>query len=533
MTTHYSSPFKVKCTFPHYKCLITLFGILCLGSSPLRAWVSDNGDGTYTNPPLNADYPDPDIIRVGEDFYFASTTFVNVPGLTILHSKDLVNWEIVSHVVQRLDGDEKYDMINGTAYRKGIYAPSLRYHNGTFYVVVTPVGQNTRIYHTRAIEGPWKYYELDRDAFDPGFFIDDDGIGYIATSGGWDGTVTLLTLNKDYSKIVDSKEIFYNEGAEGSKIIKRGGWYYMFHSIPSKLALTCSRSKDLFGKWETVPQINDRTGGHQGALVDLPDGSDYGFVMMDAGSIGRITQISPMFWENDWPVWGTPDAPGIVPSIAEKPIQDKEICQPGTTDNFDSETLALQWQWNHNPDNSKWSLSKRPGFLRLEPTQAEDFWTAKNTLIQKGQSPLSVGVVKLDISHLAPGDICGFGSLGKINGSIAINCDAESKRTLSMQVINAEVDSLTMVKNVPVHGDEIYLKMKLDFASNKGTCSYSYDSIKWNDLGETFEIAYDWRTGTFQGEQFAIFCYNPNPGDGYLDIDFFNFSSEETTADNK
>lgn len=169
--------------------LLTAVPALCLAVSTACGWQSDKGDGTFTNPPLYADFPDPDIIRVGNDFYFATTTFVNVPGLTLLHSQDLVNWEYVSHVIERLDGREQYDLKNGNAYRNGVFAPGLRYDKGTFYVVVTPVRQNTRIYYSKDPRGPWNYHEPDRGAFDPGLFIDDDGIGYIATSGGRDGTV--------------------------------------------------------------------------------------------------------------------------------------------------------------------------------------------------------------------------------------------------------------------------------------------------------------------------------------------------------
>ncbi len=147
--------------------LLTPLLALCLVIVPVYGWQSDNGNGTFTNPPLYADFPDPDIIRVGNDFYFATTTFVNVPGLTILHSQDLVNWEYVSHVIPRLDGREQYDLKNGKAYRSGVFAPSLRYNKDTFYVVVTLVGQNTRIYHARDPRGPWNYHELDRGAFDP------------------------------------------------------------------------------------------------------------------------------------------------------------------------------------------------------------------------------------------------------------------------------------------------------------------------------------------------------------------------------
>ena len=151
--------------------ILLVFCLLGVFTNATHAWQSDNGDGTYTNPPLYADFPDPDIIRVGEDFYFATTTFVNTPGLTIMHSQDLVNWEYVSHVIDRLDGRPEYDLQGGTAYRSGVFAPSLRCHKGTFYVVVTPVGQHTRIYAAANARGPWSYHELDHKAFDPGFFI--------------------------------------------------------------------------------------------------------------------------------------------------------------------------------------------------------------------------------------------------------------------------------------------------------------------------------------------------------------------------
>lgn len=495
----------------------------------VTAWESDNGDGTYTNPPLYSDYPDPDIIRVGEDFYFSTTTFVNVPGLTILHSKDLVNWEIASHVIDRLDGNPAYDMEGGIAYRYGLFASSLRYHQGIFYVVVTPVGLNTRIYSSSNIKGPWTYTELNTAAFDPGMFIDEDGIGYIATSGGWDGTVTLLTLNEDFSRVVDSREIFYNKGAEGSKLVKRGEFYYMFHSIPSKLALTVSRAKSLYGSWETKAQIDDTTGGHQGAIIDLPDGRDYGFVMVDSGPIGRMTQICPIYWEEGWPVWGTPDAPGRVPEVAEKPIRGFLAKELLSSDTFDHSTLGLQWQWNHNPDDSKWSLTERPGYLRLKSTKAEDFWHARNSITQKSMGPWCRGQVKLDTSGLKAGDICGFGTLGKINGHIAVHCDKDGNLSLWMNVINDGEGSETRICAQPIGVNEIYLRTDMDFLKETAVCSYSLDGQNWNELGGEFQIEYDWRTGTFQGVQFAIFCYNPQPGDGFVDVDSFTFHDITST----
>jgi len=511
-----------------------LLGLVLLalsGAWPDQAWAwqSDRGDGTYANPLLYADYPDPDIIRVGEDFYFATTTFVNSPGLTLLHSRDLVNWEIVSHVVPRLEGREQYDLKNGTAYRVGIFAPSLRYHEGMFYIALTPVGQNTRIYYAKNIEGPWQYHELDREAFDPGLYIEPDGKGYIATSFCGDGHVTLLKLSSDFSRVIESQPLFYYKGIEGSKIIKKGDWYYVFNALPSKLAFTCSRAKSLFGPYETIVSLDDTKGGHQGAIVDLPDGSWYGFIMRDCGAVGRMTFLSPIFWKNEWPVWGTPEAPERVPAFAQKPIKGKPVGQPATSDSFDSATLGLQWLWNHNPDNARWSLTERRGWLRLHATVSPDFWHARNTLTQKGQGPVSCGEIKLDLRGLKPGDICGFGTLGKINGHIAAECQPDGSVRLAMRVIVDGGATETRVVTEPVGRGDLYLRTSLDFVRNKGLCAYSGDGKQWIELGGEFDLAFDWRTGTFQGEQFAIFCYNSNSSDGFADVDEFKFQDSLPT----
>ncbi|HWI86256.1 MAG TPA: glycoside hydrolase 43 family protein [Sphingomonas sp.] len=490
-----------------------------------QVWRADNGDGTFKNPILYADYPDADIIRVGADYYFASTTFVNVPGITILHSKDLVNWEFASHVITRLDGRPQYDMRNGVAYRAGSFAASLRYHDGVFYVANTPVGQKTRIYYTRNIRGPWRYHELDREAFDPGLFIDRTGTGYIATAlGSGDGTITLLTLSKDFSRVIDARPIHNLTGSEGSKIIRRGDYYYLFNAIPRRLGLTVSRARNLSGPWETRDQIDDKSGGHQGALVDLPNGDWFGFVMYDAGSPGRMTNLSPIFWKEDWPVWGTPDAPGRVPAVARKPIQGFPFKEPAASDDFNKRTLGLQWQWNHNPDDAGWSLAARPGYLRLQATAASELWFARNSLTQKGQGPRSIGEIKVDASHMRPGDVCGFGTLGQFSGRLSINRAPDGQLFLSMSVtedMTGGPKTETRVKAQPFPGLEIRLRTQLDFTADRGLLSYSVDGARWTPLGGPFPLAFAWRTGTFQGEQFAISCYNPAPSGGFIDVDYF------------
>ena len=498
---------------------------------PGQVWRADQGDGTYRNPVLFADYPDPDIIRVGDDFYFVSTTFANAPGVTILHSKDLVNWRIVSHVVDRLDGDPRYDLKDGGDYRHGFYAASLRRHKGMFYLAVTPVGHKTRIYRSAKIDGPWTYRELDREAFDPALFIDTDGTVYLGTSIGTDGTVTLLTLNDDLSVITAARQAYYNKGAEGSKIIRHNGYYYLFNAIPSKLAMTVSRSRSLWGPWETKPSIDDARGGHQGAIVDMPDGGWYGFVMVDAGPIGRMTNISPIFWKDDWPWWGTADRPDFVPERSPKPITGHPFAQPSTSDDFSSAKLGLQWQWNHNPDDTQWSLTERPGYLRLRATRADGIWTARNTLTQKAQGPKMRAVAKLDVGGIRAGDRCGFGSFGKYNAQLSVAGGANGARTLRMQLTEStEHGPRTEARapSIPLPGRTLWLRTDMDFDTNLGRVAYSLDSRKWTDVSAPFPLAYDWRTGTFQGQQIALSCYNPAPAGGYLDIDSFTLSALPT-----
>ncbi len=503
-------------------------GLACAAASvQAQVWRSDSGQGTYHNPPLNADYPDPDIIRVGEDFYFASTTFVNTPGLTLLHSRDLVNWDIVSHVMPKLTGNPKYDLADGGDYRHGVYAPSLRRHGGRFYITVTPVGRNTRIYSAADIRGPWSMRELDREAFDPALFFDDDGKGYIATASSADGTITLLSLNADLTAVTSARKIHYIKGAEGSKLIKRGGWYYLFNAIPRRLALTVSRARSLTGPWETRDQIDDTTGGHQGALVDLPDGGWYGFVMRDAGAIGRVTNISPVFWRDDWPVWGTPEAPGRVPDVAAKPIAGGAFVEPPSSDDFGGKALGRQWQWNHNPDDSRWSLRERPGYLRLKATTSDQFWTARNTLLQKGQAPRGRGVVKLDVRGLTVGDACGFGTFGKFSSQLVVTRTADGRGALSARLVESTQEGPKTTPRgeaLAIPLADLWLSVEMDFTTDKAALGYSLDGKAWTAMPGDFPLAFDWRTGTFQGQQYGLFCYNPKGGEGRLDVDSFTLS---------
>lgn len=509
--------------------LAGLAAALVMAAGPASAWQPDNGDGSYTNPPLNADYPDPDIIRVGDDFYFATTTFANSPGLRLLHSRDLVNWRIAGHVLPRLDFGKAFDLDGANVYRRGVFAPSLRHHGGEFIVAFTVVGQNTRICRSKLIQGPWRCHALDRAAFDPGLFFDADGRAYIATAIGSDGSITLLSLSDDLTRVTESRQIHYIAGAEGSKLVRRGDWYYLFNAVPRRLGMAISRARRLQGPWETITSIDSATsGGHQGAIVDLADGRWWGFVMQDRPAIGRVTNISPIFWRDDWPVWGTPEAPGRVPAVATKPVQGQPLQQPATSDEFDAPTLGLQWAWNHNPDDSRWSLTDKPGVLRLKATRAAGFWTARNTLTQKGQGPYSRAEVRLDLSGLAPGDRCGLGTLGKVSAGIAAERGEDGRLALQRhtRIDQGDREPATALPGprVPLEGDVVQLRLEMDFARARGRLSWQ-DGADWRTLGEAFELIYDWRTGTFQGPQYALFCFNDGTGPaGRMDVDWFRFS---------
>jgi endoglucanase len=497
------------------------------------AWQSDNGNGTFTNPVLYADYPDPDIIRVGSDFYMVSTTFVDSPGINVLHSQDLVNWELISHAASSVDGGNSYNMIGGTVYRGGFWASSIRYHNGTFYIAVQPNFANGRIYYATNPAGPWSYYQLDRSIYDPGLFFDTDGTGYIICGHG---PQSIMTLNSTYSAVVSQVADLINSGGEGSHVVKRGSYYYLFNANPGiwPFQLRCSRATNILGPWETGHIcLTATTGGHQGAIVDIDDSDHwYGFVHQDSGAVGRMPRIGPVFWENNWPVFGTTTSRDQIASTYTKPILGKPIIQPATSDDFSASTLGLQWQWNHNPDNTRWSLTERTGYLRLRPTQASSFWTARNTLTQKGQGPQSNGVVKFDISNLQNGDIAGMGTLGEVNGYIYVTADAGGNKTLGMVMDHRSVGIFFRASNVPFTGATLYLRTDLNFSTNQGNCSYSTDGTTWKSLGGYFPLEFDISTGTFQGEKYAIFCYNPNTASsaGYVDVDLFAFGATSNSV---
>ena len=479
------------------------------------AYQSDNGNGTFKNPVLYADYPDPSIVRVGDYFYMASSTFAGVPGLVICKSEDLVNWEIAGHCISSYNGDA-YNLQGGTKYGNGCFAPSIAYRDDTFYVVVTPNGENTRIYYAKDVSGPWNCNILKGVYFDPALFFEDDGTPYIAYGGAWQNQISMIKLNTTLTSVVEERKILTYNNVEGSHLTKYNGKYYLFNAVPAQ-RLVCSRASNIWGPYgETITLCTAGKGGHQGGIVDLPDGSYWGYLHQDDGAIGRMTRICPITWEDGWPKFGRPGYIGQVESTYTKPIQDKAIKVSAASDEFNGTTLGLQWMWNHNPDNTKWSLTGAS--LRLKATTGSDFWHARNTLTQKGQGPISSGTIKVDCSKMQPGDICGLGMLGDPRGYIAVTKDPKRIIMTEEDTVKATASNIT--------SDILYFRIEMNFNNKQAKFFWKDDTRDWQQLGTAITMGFDWQYGTFQGEQYAILNFNTGASSGYCDIDWFRLNDE-------
>ncbi len=393
----------------------------------VHPWIPDQGDGTFWNPVLCADYSDPDVIRVGEDFYLVASSFHCTPGLPILHSQDLVNWTIINHAVKNLPHPRYRDVQPGA----GVWAPAIRHHGGKFWIVFPMPDEG--IYVTTADEprGRWSEPHLlvaGKGLIDPCPLWDDDGQAYLvhAYAGSRAGirnklrvrpmTPDALRLTGD-GKIV-SKIPEHLPAFEGPKFHKRNGWYYI--SAPSGGVATgwqvILRSHNVYGPYEEKVVLAQRdtpvNGPHQGALVDTPSGEWWFVHFQDAGVYGRIVHLQPVRWEDDWPLVGVDqDAGGVGRPVQSrrKPVIGKGVAVPQTTDEFDGPRLGLQWQWHSNHEETWYSLAERPGHLRLYPQVVlnNDFSRAGNLLLQKFPAREFSALTELDLpaghAHLHAG----------------------------------------------------------------------------------------------------------------------------------
>ena len=529
-------------------------------------WSADNGNGTYTNPLFYDEFSDPDIIRVGEDYYLAGTTMHSVPGLVVLHSKDLVNWEFSSYCFDRFDDSDDFNLRNGKeAYGQGIWAPAIRYHNGKFYIFSNINGHGLQVYISDSAKGPWKHHQIKGDIYDLSVLFDDDGKIYAIHKYG---NVTVTELKPDLSGPVEgSSKVVIPEGnamGEGHHIYKINGMYYILSADYSPMGrMQCARSKSIWGPYETcviseresfgysaawtvnnvglgrpVPEDgfkfkNNKPSDetlicstiHQGGIVQAPDGKWWGVSMQDFNAVGRTVCLSPVTWVDGWPYFGLEKNLGRSPRTWFKPndVIKTPVATYDRCDDFSGKTFKPIWQWNHNPNDKMWSLNReRKGWLRLHSMPAKQLLWAKNSLTQRAIGPVSYTSVKLDASKLKAGDEAGLGTINMPYASLGM---VKTDKGLALRCYDQNTNK-EVVK--PLDKRVVWLRLWGDYDKSQLQYSYSLDGKNWENIGEQMISPYQLKT--FQGVRVALYAFNKKNVNGGV-ADFDNFKVEEPMAD--
>ena len=554
--------------------LLLLISFLFHLPSSAQSWTADNGNGTFTNPLFYDEFSDPDILRVGDDYYLAGTTMHTVPGLVILHSKDLVNWENISYCFDRFDfDDDAFSLKNHKEiYGQGIWAPAIRYANGQFYVFTNINGKGLQCYTSKDIRGPWKHHNMKGRIYDLSVLFDDDGKIY-AIHGY--GEVKCTELKPDMSgPIEETERTIISEGnavGEGHHMYKINGMYYLISTDyrPNGRTL-CSRSKSIWGPYETITITADETFGyhqapltqipkdvkyrigedgtkfgipevdvdatactniHQGGIVEDQSGQWWALLMMDFHSIGRTVTLAPITWKDGWPMLGLEGNLGRAPRTWFKPnVPFVAVAQQQTvphapyqrSEDFNGKTLGRIWQWNHNPDDSKWAL--KDGRLRLQSMPAEQLMWARNSLTQRVIGPTSIATVELYAKGLKDGDVAGLGNINVPCSWIGVVKDGNK---LTLRCFEQAINDTISVPIDLVDG-KIWLRMIGDYDKDSAQYAYSTDGSSYQALGRKMPLSY--QLISFQGSRHALFCFNhKDKKGGYAEFD--NFTMVEPMAD--
>lgn len=504
---------------------------------------SVKGATTYSNPILFADYSDPDVIRVGRDYYMVASSFHLSPGIPVLHSRDLVHWRIVNHVLPRLPFAPEYDMpgphtltdsvskpIGGTRYAGGVWAPAIRFHHGLFYVYWATPDEGIFMATSKDPAGLWSAPTKVIDEIkleDPCPFWDDDGTVWLVHSRHGAGPLILHRMSPDGRRVLDAGKVIVEDKAklpilEGPKLYKRNGWYYILAPFGGveKGAQVALRSRNIMGPYEQRVVLAQGStaleGPHQGGWVETPSGEGWFIHFNSTGSFGRITYLEPLRWENDWPVigdpvpgqtYGQPVATHAVPNTGSS--QTLDAIQ--TSDEFTSDRLGLQWAWNHNPDNSAWSLSARRGFMRLTALPAEHLVTARNTLTQVLHGPSSRISTRLDVSRLVDGQRAGLTLFGVRPSWIGLVREGNATR-ITLASEGQEKPGPTL------HGSTIVLFAEVT-PDQRVRYAYSVDEGQhFTGLGDPIQLA---RFSWWKGSRPALFTFTRGQTGGSVDADWF------------
>ncbi|TWU31149.1 endo-1,4-beta-xylanase [Novipirellula artificiosorum] len=524
-------------------------------SAALRAWTADNGNGTYSNPLFYEEFEDPDVIRVGEDYYLAGTTMHMNPGVQLMHSKDLVNWELVGYCLDRLDFGPAFRLEDGDIYGRGIWAPCLRYHNGTFYVFTNINGLGLQVFRSKSIEGPWERNQLP-SRHDMSVLFDDDGKVYIIS--GAHSPYPIEELTPDLRAFVpEVRHELVGQMGEGHHLYKINGKYVDVSAIPGgPVDQMVAVADSIDGPWKVERMVQGEALGvtaaapdhaqpsdrglwlHQGGIVDTPSGQWWSIIMSDHGSAGRMVSLVPVTWSDGFPLIGLPGNLRKAPNTWVKP-DTGYLQEPKPTfihdDDFQGDKLNPHWQWNHVPDDSKWSITERPGVLRLHSLPASDFYSARNSLCQRPPGPESIMTVELDTSGLVDGDTAGLALLSSPYAWVGVVKTADGMRLQKFESNTRrggrradpaapEGQATEFSVDPPSH---LWLRVHCNFDNDQAVFSWSADGKEFTLLGEPFTMIFQLRT--FQGVRPALFNFNTSgePG-GYADFD--NYSVQEPRA---
>ncbi len=508
-------------------------------------WDPNVAADTYRNPIIYADYSDPDIVRVGEDFYMTSSSFTCVPGLPILHSKDLVNWELIGHALQKQVPE---DVFNMPQQGKGVWAPCIRYHNDEFYIYYPDPDFGIYVVKTKDPKGPWSKPVLvkgGKGLIDPSPLFDDDGRVYLThafagSRAGIKSVIVVCELNSEGTEVIDEGTIVFDghenhSTIEGPKFYKRNGYYYIFApagGVPVGWQ-TILRSKNVYGPYEDKIVLaqgsTDINGPHQGGWVELDNGENWFVHFQEVQPYGRIVHLQPVTWINDWPVMGIDkDGDGCGDPVTEykKPNVGKvyPVVVPATSDEFNENKLGLQWQWNANPQ-AQWAFPMgSAGVLRLYSVQVPDdfvnfYYSVPNVLAQKLPAPGFTATAKVKFTPRVEGEKAGIIMMGRNYRYLSVaSIGDELKASITTCIDADDMKSETETESLPVKSNEFYLQVKMD---TDGMCTFaiSENGKKFKVLGDEFKA----REGGWIGAKVGMFIVRDTKtrDGGSLDIDWF------------
>jgi len=493
---------------------------------------------TVNNPIMYVDSPDPSIVRVDDAYYMVTTTMHFAPGVPVFKSTDLAQWRTVGYAYQTLTNNDNMNLNGGKdAYGKGSWASSIRYHKGNFYVLTPSYTTNkTHLYKTADVEnGPWSEVQLPF-YHDPSLFFDDDGTVWVFYGSG--DQISYVQLNDDASGVkaggksgklggvsinqVTGTSNYYVQ-QEGSHMEKVNGEYYLFTiSWPAGKSRSeiVYRSKSLLSGFSGRYFLSDN-GVAQGGIFDTPEGKWYALLFRDSGPVGRMSHLVPMEWKDGWPV---PTSGSKAPSTIDLP----ETPLPGygmvTSDDFESSELALEWQFNHNPDNKNWSLTANPGYYRITTSRTDSrVVNAKNTLTQRTFGPKCSGRTLVDGAGMKDGDMAGLVALQDDKGFVALAKDGGSYKVV---MYTGNKDGEKQAASQALSDSKVYLRIDFDLPIDRGTAYfyYSTDGSTWTKIGSEVKLNYDLHM--FVGVRWGLFNFATKTAGGYADFDWFKVGTD-------